>query len=499
MADQRWAPSTRYTWYVAVLLTLVNISANVDQFVLSLLVDPIKRDLGVSDVQISYLQGLAFAIFFSLLALPIARWADRVSRRNIMAVGVALWSLFTALGAASHTFGELFITRVGVGVGEATLIAPGVSLLADYFPAERRGRAMSLMSLGIFLGAGIAYVVGGWVAGLLSVSETWRVPVLGAIHPWQSVFLVVGLPGLGLALLFFTIREPPRGAQQEDPRPLADVARYVLTHRRTFLTQSLGFGCSSLVNFGIAAWLAVFLMRTYGLTRAQAGQVQGFLTMTVGTAAVLIGGAIADRFVRRGRIDGPLRVGIIAALGMLVAGTAYPLMPTAGLAIAWIAVVNFFAALPWGAASAAAAEITPVALRAQGAALYFLVVNLVARSLGPTSVAWLTENVFRDPAAVGRSLAVVNVGDAWCDRLPVGRARFVPADRRAAYRERARVANGNQDCLVTRQPPAFGTSSAHAVVRHLWEECADGAERFQFIIRVDAGSAGRFLVEWVAR
>jgi MFS family permease len=403
-----WSPSARYTWYVAALLTLANISANVDTFVLSLLVDPIKRDLGVTDVQISYLQGLAFAIFFSLLALPIARWADRMSRRNILAIGIALWSVFTVLCAASHTFGHLFLARLGVGVGEATLIAPGISLLADYFPVEKRGRAMSLTSLGIFLGAGIAYVIGGWVAGLLSVNDVWHVPLIGAIHPWQSVFLVVGLPGIPLALLFLTIQEPPRDLRPEDRRPLSDVIRYVGEHARTFATQSLGFGFSSLVNFGIAAWLAVFLMRTYGFTRAQAGQVQGFLTMTIGTAAIVIGGWIADWYVRRGRIDGPLRVGIIGALGMLVAGTAYPLMPSATLAIVWLAVVNFFAALPWGAASAAAAEITPVALRAQGAAVYFLVVNLVARSLGPTSVAWLTERVFHDPLAVGRSLAIVN-------------------------------------------------------------------------------------------
>src|SRR5262249_7820239 len=154
---------------------------------------------------------------------------------------------------------------------------------------------------------------------------------------------------------------------------------------------SLGFALSGLVNFGIAAWLATFLIRTYGWTAAHAGQVQGILTMTVGVLGVLAGGWTADWFVKRGQIDGPLRVGIIGAVGMLISATAYPLMPSATLAVVWLVVVNFFAAFPWGAASAAAAEIVPSELRAQGASLYFFVLNLVSSAAGPTSVALLTD------------------------------------------------------------------------------------------------------------
>src|SRR6185503_655357 len=147
----------------------------------------------------------------------------------------------------------------------------------------------------------------------------------------------------------------------------------------------------------------------YGWTPARAGVVQGVLTMTVGVAGVLAGGRVADRYVRRGRADGRLRVGIIGAVGMLASATAYPLMPTAMLAVAWLAVVNFFAAFPWGAAPAAAAELFPAELRAQGVAIYFFVLNLVSATLGPTLVALLTDYAFRDEQAVGYSLAVVNV------------------------------------------------------------------------------------------
>jgi MFS family permease len=403
--------SRRYAWYVVGVLTLASISGNVDRQILSLLVPSIERDLGISDTQMSYLIGFAFSVFYTVLGLPIARLADRANRRNIMAAGVGLWSLFTAACATAQTYGRLLLLRIGVGVGEATLLAPSVSLIADYFPPESRSRAMSVFTSAIFFGSGLAYFIGGWIVGLAQEQGTWTVPVLGAIRPWQSVFLLVGLPGLAIMLLFFTVREPRRAASSEPSNavPLRAVWQYVRANRRTFATQNLGFAISATVNYAIAAWLATFLVRTYGWTAARAGLVQGSLTMTVGVAAPIVGGWLADRFVRRGVIDGPLRVGMIGAAGMLISATAYPLMPSAGLAVTWLVAVNFFAALPWGAASTAAAEMVPASIRAQGVALYFFVLNLVSSALGPSLVAWCTDYVFGDRALLRYSLALVNV------------------------------------------------------------------------------------------
>jgi MFS family permease len=408
------AASRRYAWYVVGVLTLANISGFIDRQILSLLVPSIKRDLGITDTQMSYLIGLSFSVFYTVLGLPIARWADRGNRRNIMAGGVAVWSVMTMLCGVARTYGRLLLTRIGVGVGEATLAAPSVSLIADYFPAERLGTAMSVYSLGVFLGSGLAYFIGGWTVGLVSAVDTWQWPIVGAIRPWQSVFFFVGAPGLLVAALMLTVREPRVGAGRDararaQPVPVSALVAYVRKNRRTFATHSVGFALSATVNYGIAAWLATFLVRTYGWSASRAGMVQGVLTMTVGVAGVLAGGRVADRFVRAGRVDGALRVGMIGAAGMLISATAYPLMPTAALAVAWLAVVNFFAAFPWGAASAAAAEMVPPPLRAQGAALYFLVMNLVSAILGPTSVALVTDYVFRDENALRYSLAVVNV------------------------------------------------------------------------------------------
>ena len=402
--------STRHGWYVVAVLTLANVSGFVDRQLLSLLVLPIKRDLGISDTEMSVLMGLSFSVLYTALGLPIARWADRGSRPAIIAGGVALWSVMTMLCGLARTYARLLWARIGVGIGEAALAAPAVSLISDYFPRERLGTAMSVYSLGVFLGSGIAYVVGGWAVGSLTVIGTVTLPFVGALRPWQASFLMVGAPGLVIAALMLTVREPrPIGARSAEGAPLSALLQYLGTQRRAFVSLCGGFSALATVNYGIAAWLATFLVRTYGWTPARAGVVQGALTMTVGVVGVLVGGRVADRFVRRGRPDGRLRVGIIGAVGMLVSATTYPLMPTAMLAVAWLGVVNFFAAFPWGAAPAAAAELFPAPLRAQGVAIYFFVLNLVSATLGPTLVALLTDYVFRNERAVGYSLAVVNV------------------------------------------------------------------------------------------
>jgi MFS family permease len=306
------------------------------------------------------------------------------------------------------TYPRLLLARIGVGVGEATVNAPSVSLIADYFSRERVGMALSVWSLGIFLGSGIAYFIGGWIVGLAAAAGAVRLPIVGLMRPWQLVFMLVGAPGLAVALLMLSVRDPRAARPRAQVATRAALFPYVAANLRTFVTLGVGFALSASVNFGIAAWLATFLVRTYGWTPSRAGMVQGILTMTVGVGGTLAGGRAADVLVRHGRVDAPLRVGIIGAAGMLVSASAYPLMPTPALAVVWLVAVNFFAAFPWGPASAAAAVIVPASIRTQGAALYFFVLNLVSGTLGPTAVAVFTDGVFHDPQALRYSLAIVN-------------------------------------------------------------------------------------------
>ncbi|HJQ20766.1 MAG TPA: MFS transporter [Gemmatimonadaceae bacterium] len=402
--------SERYAWYVVGVLMLANISYWVDRQILSLLVVPIQRDLGITRTQMSYLGAIPFAVFSTLLALPIARVADRRSRRGVIVAGSALWSVMTALCGLAGTYGRLLVARIGVGVGESSLQPAATSLLADLFPVDRVSTAMSVFNTAVFIGSGLAYIIGGWIVGLVSTQEQWILPVIGAVHPWQTVFFAVGLPGLLITLLLVTVREPDRSQQARAARvPLRALLSYVRSHARTFGCLAFGYGFSSTVNIGIAFWLATFLIEKHGWPPSRAGEVQGALTITIGTLGVYAGGRMADWFVRRGRIDGPLRVGIIGASGMLVSATAYPLASSATAAIVWLAIVNFFAAFPWGAASTAAAEAVPTSMRAQGTSLYFLVVNLLSVGLGPPAVAVVADRLFHDKTAVANALAVVNV------------------------------------------------------------------------------------------
>jgi MFS family permease len=399
----------RYGWYVVGVLTLANISGWIDRQILNLLAPAIRADLGLSMTETSYLIGVPFAIFYTVMGIPIARMADSGNRRNIIAGGIALWSLMTAACGLAGTYARLLLARIGVGVGEAALQAPGTSLIADYFPRERLGGAMGVYSMGSFIGSGLAYAVGGWVIGLAERQSTWMVPMLGSLRGWQVVFLAVGLPGLLIALLVLTIREPQRHEQRRVTVPFSAFVAYIKANLRAFSCLTLGFALSLSVNLGIAAWLATFLITTHGWSAARSGIVMGLLTVTIGTAGVVTGGRVADWYVRRGQSDGSLRVGVIASLGMLVFATALPLAPSITMAITWLVLVNFFAAFPWGAATAASAAIVPAEMRAQGIALYAFVVSLVASLLGPVAVAAVTDYVFRDETKLPLALAIVNV------------------------------------------------------------------------------------------
>jgi len=405
---RREGTSSAYAWYVVGVLTLANVCAFVDRQILSLLVVPIRRDLGLSLTEMSYLIGIPFAVFFTVLGIPIARSADSGNRRNIIAAGIALWSLMTAACGLAGTFWRLLIARIGVGVGEASLQAPASAMITDYFGGERRGSALSVYQMGVFLGSGLAYLIGGWVVSLADSSAiVW--PVVGELRSWQTAFFIVGLPGLLVAGLMLTVREPVREAATRSAMPVRAIVAYLRANARALVPLLSGFTLSAAVNWGIAAFLATFLIQAHGWSATRAGAVQGVLTVVFGPLGVFAGGFLDAAFRKRGMADGPVRVGIIGALGMLVSATAYPFAVSDTAIIAWLVVVNIFAALPWGAAVAGAAELMPASMRAQGIAIYFLGVNLVSQMLGPLAVAAVTDYVFRSDVALGLSLAIVNV------------------------------------------------------------------------------------------
>lgn len=405
-------PSPKYAWYVVAVLTVAYISSFIDRQILSLLVPPMRRDLGISDTQMSLLMGLSFAIFYTILGLPIARLADSRSRRTIIAVGIAVWSFMTALCGAVKRYSHLLLARVGVGVGEATLSPAAYSLIADYFPRDRLATAISVYSMGIYLGSGIAVFLGGALVGLISMEGTWQLPLVGSVYPWQTIFFMIGLPGILIAALMYTVREPERRGSQATTAtdvPIGEVAAYIRRNGRTFFCHNLGFGLLYLVSYGAAAWNPTFLIRTHGWTAAQAGVWYGIIILIFGTAGIVTGGRVADRLLAKGYTDAKIRVALIAAIAGAPAGAAAVLVPSGTLAMIFLAPATFFASFPVGAAAAAIQEIVPNEMRAQASALYLFVVNLIGLGMGPTAVALVTDYIFADDAMLRYSLLAVGV------------------------------------------------------------------------------------------
>jgi MFS family permease len=409
-AEQRTepaAPSARVAWWALGALTLANVAGFVDRQILSLVAEPIRHDLSLSDTQLSLLMGLGFVVVSSVLAVPLGWVADTRSRRGLLAAGAAFWSAMTVATGMARSFRQLLLARMGVGAGEAALTPGAISLIADLFPRERLGTAMSVYTLGTFVGSGVAYLLGAWGIAFVSGHAPGSLPLLGTIAPWQAVYLLVGLSSFLVVPLLLMLPEPRRAGPRQ--LPLRDVVAGLRENAGAVTALSLGFACSAAVNYGIAGWLATFFVRTHGWTAMRAGTLQGVLTLSVGALGALLGGRLSDALVRRGRSDGPLLVGMIGAVGMIVCAGAYPLVPSATVAAALLVPVNLFAALPWGPASAAIAEVMPARMRAQGAALSLLAVNLISGVLGPTAVAMLTDRVFGGPLGLRYALATVTV------------------------------------------------------------------------------------------
>lgn len=394
-------PRARHAWYVVGVLTLAYVFSFIDRQILSLLVEPIEADLGISDTRMSLLLGLSFAIFYTLLGIPIARFADASSRRSIIAAGIFLWSLMTVLCGVARTFWQLFLARMGVGVGEAALTPAALAMISDYFPKERLARAIGVFTIGVPAGQGIATLVGAALLPVIAGLGRVQLPALGTLALWQLIFIAVGLPGLLIAALMMTVREPIRrsisgtAAVGSGALPLRTVVAYLLENRRTYLGHFLGMSVLTIMGYGIGSWLPTFFARTYGLAVGSAAFTAtllwlGTIFTLVGSAGVVAGGYLADRLHRR-YADGHLRA-VLVGIGLLLPGYAlFALMPTPALALLLLIPATLGAAIPTSAGAAALMLISPPRMRAQVSALFYFVINLVGLGVGPTAVALLTD------------------------------------------------------------------------------------------------------------
>jgi MFS family permease len=403
--------SPRLAWYAVAVLMVAYTFSFIDRSILSLLVVPIRRDLGISDFQFSLLHGLAFALFYTALGIPIARAADRYSRRWIITIGILVWSIATALCGLARNFAQLFTARVAVGVGEAALSPAAYSMIADMFPRETLSRALSFYNIGVFLGGGLAFIIGGAVVSAVGDTSTYSVPAVGDLYGWQVTLIAVGVPGVLIALLTALLKEPPRPATSGGPEsiPLREVFGFITSNGRTFACHFLGFSSLALLYNSLFAWSPALLIRKFGLTGGEAGLYLGGIVLVFATAGILSGGWYADWLTSKGRPDATMRTGRIAAVALIPCIVIAPLMPTLTLALIAFCPLMFFVSVPWAGAAAALQIVSPPRMRAQISAMYLFVVNLAGIGFGPVATAFVTDYVFQDDAALPYSLLSVGL------------------------------------------------------------------------------------------
>jgi MFS family permease len=293
-----------YAWFVVSVLALANCVSFIDRLILSLLVQPIKADLQISDTAFSLLAGAAFAIFYCGMGLVIARWADRYSRKWIITSGIVMWCTMTALAGTARSYAQLFLYRVGVGVGEATLSPSAYSMLAGYFPPQRLSLAIGVFSAGVTAGTGLAYLLGGATITWVMAQGTVSWPLIGELSGWRLTMVIIGLLGLPVALLMLLVREPARATRGE-PASRAEILAHFTANRTRYGYVFAGYGATAITAFSVMTWTPALYQRQYGATAAEAAITIGTVALVGGLLGAFLGGGLADHLESRG--DRPSR------------------------------------------------------------------------------------------------------------------------------------------------------------------------------------------------
>ncbi|MEM8985845.1 MAG: MFS transporter [Pseudomonadota bacterium] len=372
--------SMRERYYVLFVLYIIYALNFLDRQILSILFEPMKADLQLSDTQLGFLSGLAFAMFYATFGIPVARLADRRSRRNIIGISLALWSGMTALCGMAMNFWQLTLARFGVAIGEAGCVAPAQSMLADYFPEHMRGRVMAIFASAIYVGILLGLLMGGWVSEL---------------YGWRIAFFVAGVPGILVAIVFmFTVREPIRGMEDRTPPPVSENTFWqdlgILLKRPTFVAVAIGLGLQSIAGYGITTWLPAFYQRFHDMSGGEVGTVLALIIGVGGTIGSIIGGWLSDALAKNDK-RWYLWISAIAALVVLPFFFGALVIENTQISLVLLAVGMVIGAIHSGPLYASILGILEPQLRAVGTATVLFANNLIGIGLGSLIVGAMSD------------------------------------------------------------------------------------------------------------
>lgn len=395
--------------YAVVVLTLASTLSFIDRQILAVMIGPIKRDLGgLSDTEISLIIGLAFSLVYALATFPLARIADRYNRRNLIAAGIFGWSAMTSLAGLANNYWQLFVARMGVGIGEASLGPASASMLADQLPQSRLPLAYGIVGTAPFIGSGLASLVGGPLVDYLDARPQLVLPVFGEIYSWQGVLVLVGIPGILLSALMFTIREPDRQSALAEPDAgysYRQVWQFVRERRRYLSLHFLAYLCLSIQGFAFLTWIVEFFVRKHDWSRTEIGITYGLIAMIVGTIGSIWAGYYAGRMVSTGRSDAPMRLTLWGCLGLGPVAVVMPLLESDLLAIALVLPITFGMSMPVGLSNAALQAVAPNRMRGQLIAIYLICVSFLSYLFAPLIIGLTNDYVFGREDAIDLSLS----------------------------------------------------------------------------------------------
>jgi MFS family permease len=397
-------------WYTVILLGIVSTLSFVDRGVMALFVQPMKRDFNLSDTEVSLLLGLAFTLPYVLVGFPMSRFIDRGNRRNLIAGCLALWSFATGLCGIAQNYWTLFLCRFVTGGAESVNTSGSLSMIADAVPREKMPRAFAIQSAGVAGGAALSLLIGGVLYGLLVNVPPTHVPLIGVIHNWQLIFMIVGIPGLLVAgLMMFTVPEPRRkGGTRPEGYPLREVFGFVMTLRTLHLPLLGGMLLLAIMTSGFAAWMPAFYERTYGWGPEVVGPLLGGVSLVTSIVGLIAGAKLAEWLGKR-RDDANLRVLFLAHLLAQPLLIIMPLMPNPWLALGCAAIASTVGVMGGPGFSAAIQITTPNEMRAQVNVMYAASITAIGGTVGPTLIGFLSDFVARSEADLRYVLVAVKL------------------------------------------------------------------------------------------
>jgi MFS family permease len=415
-------------WWMVAVLSVAGLVSYTDRVILSALVDPIRADLRISDSQVSLLQGAAFAIIYVIAGLPLGRLADRASRIRLIIAGSTLWCLGTIACGMAPGFGALFAARFVIGVGEAALAPAAISMIADRFPPERRGTAVGIFLTGMIVGGPAAVSIGGGMLAAAQRGAFASLPIVGGLAPWRTVLVTVGVAGLLIPLACLTIAEPPRTERepQRGEMSFRDVLAGFAREKHLLIPLYLGLALLSVGDYGILSWTPTLLSRKFALDPATIGLWFGVISAAGGILGSVVGGVMSDVAERRGGARARF-ASVAVAAAAAAAGAALLAGGSAAMAYAGLAVWTFASALGGTGGTAALGVVVPNEMRGVSISIMAFCNTLLGLGLGPTLVALATEQVYRDPVAVGAAMTVTIVPAGVLAALAFGRSGRVVA------------------------------------------------------------------------